>query len=172
MCVLLILICSSGMSGARADQISDLEDEVSENEKKYDKIQKELDELEKAKDNLENYISELNDATAQIEAVLDDLELQIQQKDNQIKDAQAKIAVIDKKLEIQYENMKLRIKYLYESNDANYMDVIFSSSESFSIPSSSYIVLYSFSNSFFVLSITTSICLDRMLIFSISIPYV
>ena len=36
MCVLLILICSSGMSGARADQISDLEDEVSENEKKYD----------------------------------------------------------------------------------------------------------------------------------------
>ena len=127
MCVLLILICSSGMSGARADQISDLEDEVSENEKKYDKIQKELDELEKAKDNLENYISELNDATAQIEAVLDDLELQIQQKDNQIKDAQAKIAVIDKKLEIQYENMKLRIKYLYESNDANYMDVIFSS---------------------------------------------
>lgn len=127
MCVLLVLICSNGMSGARADQISDLEDEVSENEKKYDKIQKELDELEKAKDNLENYISELNDATAQIEAVLDDLELQIQQKDNQIKDAQAKIAVIDKKLEIQYKNMKLRIKYLYESNDANYMDVIFSS---------------------------------------------
>ena len=126
-CVMLILVCSSGISGVRADQISDLEDEVSENEKKYDKIQKELDELEKAKDNLEDYIAELNDATAQIEAVLEDLEDQIQQKDNQIKDAQAKIAVIDKKLEAQYENMKLRIKYLYESNDTNYMDVIFSS---------------------------------------------
>lgn len=126
-CVMLILVCSSGISGVRADQISDLEDEVSENEKKYDKIQKELDELEKVKDNLENYIAELNDATEQIEAVLEDLEDQIQQKDNQIKDAQAKIAVIDKKLEAQYENMKLRIKYLYESNDTNYMDVIFSS---------------------------------------------
>lgn len=127
MCMMLILVCGGGISGARADQISDLEDEVSENEKKYNKIQKELDELEKAKDNLEDYIAELNDATAQIEAVLEDLEVQIQQKDNQIKDAQAKIAVIDKKLEAQYENMKLRIKYLYESNDANYMDVIFSS---------------------------------------------
>lgn len=127
MCMMLILVCGGGISGARADQISDLEDEVSENEKKYDKIQKELDELEKAKDNLEDYIAELNDATAQIEAILEDLEVQIQQKDNQIKDAQAKIAVIDKKLEAQYENMKLRIKYLYESNDANYMDVIFSS---------------------------------------------
>lgn len=127
MCMMLILVCGGGISGARADQISDLEDEVSENEKKYDKIQKELDELEKAKDNLEDYIAELNDATAQIEAVLEDLEDQIQQKDNQIKDAQAKIAVIDKKLEAQYENMKLRIKYLYESNDTNYMDVIFSS---------------------------------------------
>lgn len=127
MCMMLILVCGGGISGARADQISDLEDEVSENEKKYDKIQKELDELEKAKDNLEDYIAELNDATAQIEAVLEDLEVQIQQKDNQIKDAQAKIAVIDKKLEAQYENMKLRIKYLYESNDTNYMDVIFSS---------------------------------------------
>lgn len=127
MCMMLILVCGGGISGARADQISDLEDEVSENEKKYDKIQKELDELEKAKDNLEDYIAELNDATAQIEAVLEDLEVQIQQKDNQIKDAQAKIAVIDKKLEAQYENMKLRIKYLYESNDTNYMDVFFSS---------------------------------------------
>lgn len=127
MCMMLILVCGGGISGARADQISDLEDEVSENEKKYDKIQKELDELEKVKDNLEDYIAELNDATAQIEAVLEDLEDQIQQKDNQIKDAQAKIAVIDKKLEAQYENMKLRIKYLYESNDTNYMDVIFSS---------------------------------------------
>lgn len=127
MCVMLILVCGGGISGARADQISDLEDEVSENEKKYDKIQKELDELEKAKDNLENYIAELNDATAQIEAVLDDLEVQIQQKDSQIKDAQTKIAVLDKKLKAQYENMKLRIKYLYESNDANYLDVIFSS---------------------------------------------
>lgn len=127
MCMMLIIVCGGGISGARADQISDLEDEVSENEKKYNKIQKELDELEKAKDNLEDYIAELNDATAQIEAVLEDLEVQIQQKDNQIKDAHVKIAVIDKKLEAQYENMKLRIKYLYESNDANYMDVIFSS---------------------------------------------
>ena len=49
MCMMLILVCGGGISGARADQISDLEDEVSENEKKYDKIQKELDELEKAK---------------------------------------------------------------------------------------------------------------------------
>ena len=126
-CALLMIICISGASGARADQISDLEDEISENEEKYNKIQDKLDDLEKAKDDLEDYIVGLNEATSEIEAVLDDLELQIEQKNVQIEEANAKIAGIDSSLEAQYEAMKLRIKYMYESENVDYMDILMSS---------------------------------------------
>ena len=126
-CALLMMICLSGVSGARADQISDLEDEISKNEEKYDKIQDKLDELEKSKDNLEKYIESLNAATSEIEAVLEDLENQIEEKNKQIEGANAKIATIDADIEKQYEAMKLRIQYMYESNDVDYFDVLMSS---------------------------------------------
>ena len=126
-CALLIFICIGGASGARADQISDLEDEISENEEKYNKIQDKLDDLEKAKDDLEDYIVNLNEATSEIEAVLEDLELQIQQKNVQIDEANARIASIDASIDAQYEAMKLRIKYMYESENVDYMDILMSS---------------------------------------------
>ena len=125
-CALLMAVCIGGVSGVRADQISDLEDQISENEEKYDKIQDKLDDLEKAKDDLEKYIEGLNDATSEIEAVLEDLDKQIQEKNGQIEDAKNKISQIDADIEKQYEAMKLRIKYMYESMDADYFDVIMS----------------------------------------------
>lgn len=125
---LLMLVCIGGAAGVRADQISDLEDEISENEEKYDKIQEKLDELEKSKDDLETYIVSLNEATSEIETVIEDLDNQIQAKNSQIQDIDAKITSIDSKIEQQYEAMKLRIKYMYESNNASYMDVLMSSS--------------------------------------------
>ena len=126
-CALLIFICIGGASGARADQISDLQDEISENEEKYNEIQDKLDDLEKSKDDLEDYIVGLNEATSEIEAVLEDLDLQIQQKNTQIEEANVRIAEIDASLEAQYEAMKLRIKYMYESENVDYMDILMSS---------------------------------------------
>lgn len=123
-CLLLIFVC---INGVRADQISDLEDEISDNEEKYDKIQDKLDDLEKSKDDLEAYIENLNEATSEIETVLDDLEGQIQEKNSQIEDANNKIVEIESTIERQYEAMKLRIKYIYESKDTSYFDVIMSS---------------------------------------------
>ena len=124
---ILMLVSVGGAAGVRADQISDLEDEISENEDKYNKIQKKLDELEKAKDDLEEYIEKLNEATSEIEAVIEDLDNQIQEKTNEIADINSKIESIDSKIAQQYEAMKLRIKYIYESNDASYLDVLMSS---------------------------------------------
>ena len=124
---ILMLVSVGGAAGVRADQISDLEDEISENEDKYNKIQKKLDELEKAKDDLEEYIVKLNEATSEIEAVIENLDNQIQEKTNEIADINSKIESIDSKIAQQYEAMKLRIKYIYESNDASYLDVLMSS---------------------------------------------
>lgn len=126
-CALLMLICTSGVSGVRADQISDLEDEISENEDAYDKIQDKLDDLEKSKEDLEKYIEGLSEATSEIESVLEDLESQIQAKTYEIENANAKMAKLDAKIDEQYEAMKLRIKYMYESIDDDYYHIILSS---------------------------------------------
>lgn len=125
--VLVCFICINGLSGTRADEISDLEDEISDNEAKYEEIQNQLDDLEAAKDDLQAYITKLNTTYKSIEAVIDDLNSQIEEKNTEIEAANVEISELNQTLEDQYEDMKLRIQYMYESSDVSYLDAFLSS---------------------------------------------
>lgn len=125
--ITLFFVCFIGISGAKADEISDIENQISENEDKYKDIQKQLKELEAAKDDLAAYIKELDESYAVIEALVDDLDGQIETKNAEIDEANKKIATIEEQLKEQYEDMKLRIKYMYESSETDYLTVFLSS---------------------------------------------
>lgn len=125
--VLISFICITGMSGAKADEISDLENQITDNEERYEDIQNKLDELSAAKDDLQAYIAKLNETYASIEQVVNDLDSQIATKNSQIEEADKSITLLDNEIAQQYENMKLRIKYMYESSNASYLDVFLSS---------------------------------------------
>ena len=62
-----------------------------------------------------------------IENVIADLDGQINAKNAEIEDAKTTIAELEVTMDEQYEYMKLRIQYIYESNDMNYGDVFLSS---------------------------------------------
>lgn len=125
-----ILICVTCMvlpSAMKADEISDLEDEISDNEQKYANIQNQLEELESAKDDLQAYITKLNETYKSIELVIDDLDSQIEAKNMEIEQAGVEISVIEDELAGQYEDMKLRIQFMYESGTMDYANVFLSS---------------------------------------------
>lgn len=128
--ILVLFICLGTGKGVTADnnsQISDLEDEISDNEAKYDEIQEQLDELEASKDDLEAYIVKLGKTYESIENVIADLDMQISEKNTEIEEAGESIANLEVQMSEQYEDMKLRIQYIYESNTMNITDVFLSS---------------------------------------------
>lgn len=125
--VVFLMTFTGGGVLADNDKISDLEDDISDNEAKYEEIQKQLGDLEAAKDDLEAYISKLSKTYDSIEAVIEDLEGQIADKNSEIAEADKSIEALEKEIAQQYEDMKLRIQYIYESNVFNYSDVFLSS---------------------------------------------
>ncbi len=123
----IIIMTGKGVTADNNSQISDLEDEISDNEAKYEEIQNQLDELESAKDNLEDYIGKLGKTYESIESVIDELDVQINEKSTEINEATIAITELEKTMAQQYEDMKLRIQYIYESNTMNFSDVFLSS---------------------------------------------
>lgn len=128
--VLAMFMCMSVMVSTRADngsEISDLEEEISENEKQYQEIQNQLEKLSDARDNLQAYIIQLNETHDSMQQMIESLDSRIVEKNSEIEKVNLQIAELDNEIARQYENMKLRIQYMYESTNASYIDAFLSS---------------------------------------------
>lgn len=82
---------------------------------------------EEAQQQLENTESEL----AYLLVQMDDLEVRIGEKNDEINQANTDLAAAEEKLQLQYQDMKLRIKYMYEDQSTSISEA-FLSSESMS----------------------------------------
>ena len=78
-------------------------------------IKKLVQELEKSKSNLENYVVELDSQLATIEAKIDELKAQITAKKEEIEQAKADLEKAEEVAAKQYQDMKVRLKYMYEN---------------------------------------------------------
>lgn len=88
--------------------------------------------LEKSKSNLENYVVELDGQLAELEEKIDDLKEQITVKEEEVAQAKADVAQAEAVAQQQYQDMKARLKYMYEHGmEDGYLEVLFSA-ESFS----------------------------------------
>lgn len=128
--IFIMFMCMDVMVSTRADngsEISDLEEEISENEKQYQEIQNQLDKLGNVKDDLEAYILQLNETHDSMQQMIDSLDSQITAKNAEIEEVNLQIAELDNEISRQYENMKLRIQYMYESTNVSYVDAFLSS---------------------------------------------
>ncbi len=104
--------------------------EKTENAKENTENQKQS--LEITKNSLLGQLSSLNDDLAQVSTNLEEIESDISEKEQEISDTEAELEEAIENQNMQYENMKARIKSMYENggNDG-YMGLLFSS-ESFS----------------------------------------
>lgn len=122
---LVLIIVQVGISSAT--DISDVQRQIQEDESSKAAIEGQISDLEDQKSGLQSYLSDLNSKMDNLNASLNELELKVAQKEQEIAINNQKLEET-KALQIQqYDAMKMRIKFMYELQDSNYIDILMSS---------------------------------------------
>lgn len=120
------------------EEISNSRDIINENKRKIEELSNEksgldatLNELSSLKDDAYEYITLLDSKVSEMDLEISDLSSQIEEVNTQIETTSQELNEARKQEESQYENMKLRIKYMYENGNGSMLEALLGS-ENFS----------------------------------------
>lgn len=106
---------------------------LSEAQKEKEDLEQELKEAQEMIDNLNSSKDDMEDAVEELDAKLQNISRQISELENQLKEKQESIDATEKELEIaeadrqkQYEDMKLRIQFMYENQSTSALEKLLS----------------------------------------------
>lgn len=128
--VLLVPIKASA-SGSISNQIKDINDQKKNTEANMNDAKNKVNNLESAKSKLQTYLDNLNSQLMELSSQLEDLANQITVKEEEITTTKQELEEAKNKEEKQYEDMKTRIKFMYENGNSAYLQ-LFLESESIS----------------------------------------
>lgn len=131
--LLLAASLSAAALPAYANQeIEDSKQKIEENKEKISEIEAEksaveakLSELSALKSDTAAYIEKLDQELAQLGNQISELETQMTAKSAEIEVTKEELAAAKVTEEEQYASMKLRIKYMYEQGNTNFLDLLF-----------------------------------------------
>ena len=113
-------------------QIQDSKQKIEENKEKLSavesekqKVEEKLQELSALKSDAAAYIQKLDGELADLQGQIDSLGTQMTEKNAEIEASKVQLADAKAREEEQYASMKLRIKYMYENGDTNFLDLLF-----------------------------------------------
>lgn len=109
-----------------SDDIAAGEAQLNEMQSLYDEMQNKIDELEVNKENLSSYLASLNQSHDAAQMLIFTYNGQIESKQADIDLINQKLVEAESQKSDQYEAMKLRIQYMYESGDMDIVNVIMS----------------------------------------------
>ena len=109
-----------------SDDIAAGEAQLNEMQSLYDEMQNKIDELEVNKENLSSYLASLNQSHDAAQMLISTYNGQIESKQADIDLINQKLVEAESQKSDQYEAMKLRIQYMYESGDMDIVNVIMS----------------------------------------------
>lgn len=122
------LILISVITLAASNQgITDAQNKKKDLEKEKKKTESMISELNQLKSDVNAYVVKLDEDIDQVEAEIVQLDDAIAQKESEIEIKEQELADIRAKSDKQYEDMKLRIKYMYERSDTTFLDLLTSS---------------------------------------------
>lgn len=125
---LLVVFLICGVVGvAYADSIKDAQDKKEELEGELADTKEFLESLEALKENEKEYVKTLDAELEAIATQIYELTLSIEAKNLEIKATEEEIVVAEADIEKQYEDMKLRIQYMYENGEVSDLQMIFDS---------------------------------------------
>ncbi|MCI9305356.1 MAG: peptidoglycan DD-metalloendopeptidase family protein [Lachnospiraceae bacterium] len=99
------------------DKINDIKSDISD-------IKKNIERLEANKSNLKDYIARLDQEAASLAGQIKKLNEDIEAKKEEIVQAEAELDEAQRVADQQYEDMKLRIQYLYENGNPSYLEML------------------------------------------------
>ena len=125
--VLSIAIVSIVVEPVSATTISDLENQIQQNQNELDKLYGQIDDMESAQEVLEEEIADINAEMINLMTSIGLLEDTIAQKEVDIAAAEVEYqnALLAEKK--QYEEMLIRIQFMYEQGDVNFLSILFGS---------------------------------------------
>lgn len=109
-----------------ATTISDIKNQIEEDKNNLNQITSGLADLEDEQEILEEEISDLDAELINMMTSIGLLEDEIAEKEDEVQVAEADYLVAKNEEEKQYEAMKVRIKYMYETGESNYVEVLLS----------------------------------------------
>lgn len=110
------------------DDIDDAKDQIDRLQDEKEDAEHAVDEISGRKAGLESELGSLNGQLSDIVATINDLEIQISDKEAEIAAAQDALVAAEARSQQQYEDMKLRIQYMYENSTDSMLEVLLTSS--------------------------------------------
>lgn len=108
------------------DKIKDARNAKNQTESSLQETQSRIDLLESKKGESEAYLEELNRQLNDLKESLEELQRQSEEKQAELLEVQAQLAEAKEQEAKQYEDMKLRIQYMYEQSSSGYLELLFS----------------------------------------------
>lgn len=124
-CLLLagVLLLTSGQH-AFATTSSEVKKKQTETKNKLNEINESITAIEKKRKEVQSQLTNLNEDLVETILTLELLEADLETKQAQIEEAQAEYDHLKELEETQYENMKLRIRYMYEQGSNDYIAML------------------------------------------------
>lgn len=113
--------------GVTQSDLQDAKDKVDKINTQIEETRKGLKELRQQYDDTESYIRELDKKLVSLEMSLDKLNADIESLEEEIKVTQVQLEAAQETANHQYDNMKLRIQFMYEHGEENYLAMLLAS---------------------------------------------
>lgn len=118
-----LLLCVEAFTVYADPDIDELTDERDETQEELDEVNATIEELAMQQEEVEENIEEISCALVQVMAELDVVQIQIEEKEQEIVEAEQLYNEAVAEEEEQYEAMKVRIRYLYESGNQDLISI-------------------------------------------------
>ena len=115
------------LASSLKSSINQAEQNKKQLEEKKKAMEEKLSELEKEKDNLLAYIEKLDGQLRQLHVEMEELNKKIKRVDEELIQTEQELEEAIAQEEKQYNSMKLRIKYMYENGDSDYIELLMES---------------------------------------------
>ena len=126
--VLMSVLAAFPCFGTNAD-LGSAKEKASSIEEEKKNVENTLKSLEGLKADTAAYVSGLDENMAALETELSQLEVQINEKNWQVEKIREELELAEETEKRQYQSMKLRIRYMYERGETEFLDLLFQASD-------------------------------------------
>lgn len=116
------LMAFSGIGNVTAKGLSEAQKEKEQLEQELKEAQEMIDNLNDSKEDMEAAVEELDTKLQSISKQISDLENQLTEKQASVDETQAELAAAEEDRQKQYEDMKLRIQFMYENQNTSALE--------------------------------------------------
>ena len=126
---LIMSVSTAYATEATRKKLQEAENAKKETEENLGETKEEIDSLNAQKNSLQGQLKTLNDQLQEVSDNIAELERQIDEKEKEIEQTKEELADAEATEEWQYECMKKRIQFIYETQDYVLLEMLFASAD-------------------------------------------